>query len=177
MKKAYKVFKSYRPLIDELDSIEPESIPSLFGLVDSLEIEQLMALTASVKTDRWMDNPLVFEDLILILNGVSPNIYEFEGCSTDQLWYGLYILAKFRPDIEFGELVRGYIEFTSSNEGFYIYPKESGMKSPIKETIPEIIRKIDNDTFDESSVLDNQASKLYLIMEYIKEKIKKDELY
>jgi predicted choloylglycine hydrolase len=177
MKKAYKVFKEYRPVLDELDFIDPEIIEDMFGLSDKLEQEQLMALVAMIKNDVWMDNPLVFEDLSLIINGIAPDILEFEGSTPSQLWYSLFLMKKFRPDLSLGELVKGYVEFVHAEDGFYLYPKEAGIKTPLKEYLPQILELTNKEIFEDFNILDNQASKLVEAIAYVKSKIEEDGVY
>ena len=178
MKKAYKVFKEQREFIDDLDNLDPEIIPDLFNIYDKLEIEELMALAALVKTDSWMEDPVLFEDLVLIFNGISPSPLEFEGSSVNQIWYSLFLMRKFRPDLDLGELVKGYIDFIHSEEGFYVYPNEAQIKSKIIPILPQILEKINKPgQFDEFEFTDNQASKLTEAINYIQLKIKEDGIY
>lgn len=179
MKLAYKIFKENREFIDDLDNLDPETIPALFSLENTLEMEQLMALTAMVKNDIFMEDPVVFENLVLILNGISPSISEFETCTINHLWYALFLMKKFRPDLNFGELVKGYIDFIHTEGGFYIYPNEAQMKSPMKGPIlSQILEKYNKTgTFDEFDFTDNQASLLTEAVNYIQLKIKEDEIF
>ena len=176
MKKALKTLKTYRAIIDDLDVINPEDINPMFHTHDALETEQLMALIALIKSDEFMENPLLFENLVLILNGYSPTFLEFEGVTPSQLWYALYLMKKFRKDLELGELVKGYVTFVSGNEGFCIYPKESGVKSPIHEYLSDVLDASTKDILDEFNIIDNQASKLVEVIDYMRRKKNEDGL-
>lgn len=175
MKTAYKIFTENKKELDELTSLNPEDIDKLYGKMSKLESEQLMALVALVKSDIWMITPLVFEDEVLIINGVSPDPLVLENSNSDQIWYALFVMNKIRPDMELGPLVKGYIEFVHSNDGFFIYPKESELKSKLEKFLPEILNDMETKTsFDATNIVDNQASKLYEALEYMKLKIVED---
>lgn len=177
MKKAYKAFVKQRQIVDELDAIDPEIIERVFGVTGKLEKEQFMVLASIVKSDTWMDNPILFENMILSINGISPSVYEYEGCNVNYLWYGLFLMKKYRPDLALGELVKGYIEFIHSEDGFYIFPKEAGMSPLVTDFLTEILEKFDTvGVFNEFKFTDNQASKLTDAVNYIQIKIKEDEI-
>lgn len=176
MKKAYKIFIEERELIDSHDVIDPELVPSLFGLQDSLEQEQLMALITIVKNDNVLSDPLLFENIVLILNGVPPEMVQFDGTTPSQIWYAVFILSKLRPDFKLSEIVKAYIEFIHSENGFFVYPRETGIKTPIKENLMKILELKDNNEFSDFNFNERQASMLSEVLHYMDKKIEEDKV-
>jgi len=174
MKTAYKILKDNREFIDDLDALDPELISTLFGIHNSIEQEQLMALIAVIKNDSFEDDPLLFENLVLILNGVSPFMGEYETTQVEQIWYALFIIGGLRPTFTLNERVKGYIKFIHDDAGFYIYPKESNLKTPMQDLLPDIIKRTDKREFLTFDISDNHASKLNEIIDYIDVKAKED---
>jgi hypothetical protein len=174
MKNAFLKLKKHRDAIDDLDCLNPEDVFPMFGISSDLEREQLMALVALIKSDIWMENPLLFEDMVLILNGISPSPLSFESVTCKQIYYALYVMKHFRPDLDLSELVKAYIEFEFSEEGFLVFPKESGMETPIKEYLHTILEMTSKSSFSAENILENQASKLYESLAYTSRKREED---
>jgi len=154
---------------------EPETMRMLFPGFSDLEIEQLQVLQVlKVNLAFWQDY-FVFENIVLALNGIKPELGFLQGCAPEQMWYAIKIVNKTFPEREFDDEIKHYIRFMSNNQGVYIYPPEIFEE---KENPYFIAAKnlSDSDILTDNTVEEIQAAKYLAIQLYIKDKETEDFL-
>lgn len=65
----------------------------------------------------------VFENAVLVLNGITPNVVSMEGLLPEYIWYALSIMSKYAKDREFSHEVKMYIKYIYNDAGYWFYPE------------------------------------------------------
>ena len=153
--------------LDAKEILEPETVTHTFPSLESIERQQLYvhkALTVSRSIYEDMD---VFENAVLVLNGISPNIDSMEGASPLHIWKAILDMQKIMPDMEFSHEVLMYIKMIYSEEGYLFYPDTIGLKN---DMLPKIMKRAEKGPFPlKEDVIGIQAAKLLKIQTYIGE--------
>ena len=69
----------------------------------------------------------VFENAVLVLNGITPNVAIMEGLLPTFIWYALDIMSKYAKDREFSHEIQMYIKYIYNDAGCWFYPQYSGI--------------------------------------------------
>lgn len=150
----------------EIDDLEPETIRQLYPLMTNLDIEQIQVIKVLRDTRAAYEDMDVFENAVLVLNGVSPNIGVMEGASPAFIWRALDIIFRLHPDIELSWEVLMYIKAMCSDEGYYFYHPSLDLKNPY---FNEIKSRAEKGPFPlEEDFIGVQAVKYLKIQEYLK---------
>lgn len=116
--------------MDELDTIlEPDALRSILGM-DASPLEILTPLVHNVlkHTVAAYTDFYVFENVVLVLNGIEPDVRQVQGCSAQQIWYALEQIKQIYSNgaelehPEYAEEVIAYIRFTFLEEGIKVMP-------------------------------------------------------
>jgi len=65
----------------------------------------------------------VFENAVLVLNGITPNVTRMEGLLPSHIWYALSIMSKYTKKREFSHEVKMYIKYIYNDAGCWFYPE------------------------------------------------------
>ena len=91
---------NFTSIINSKELIEPETIRALTNLED-LEIEKAMVLWTIKNSRAVYEDMDVFENAVLVLNGITPNVAIMEGLLPTFIWYALDIMSRYAKDREF----------------------------------------------------------------------------
>lgn len=109
--------------------LEPETIRQLNPDISDEAVlvklvEHLIKNTVAPFVDFY-----VFENAVHVLNDITPNVNELQGCSPEQIWLALEKMADIysegsnvREYPELDDEIEAYIKFTFSNEGYKFLP-------------------------------------------------------
>lgn len=111
--------------------IEPETLTQLFPGMNELEKETLQVLSVLKTTRAAYEDMDVFENVCLVLNGITPDVDKTEGTLPEHIWKTIEIIKKMYPDIEFSDEVKSYIKFIFEDNGYYFYPEGIGIINPL----------------------------------------------
>ena len=118
--------------LDVLESdeiIEPETIHQVFPDLSTLDIQKLQVLWLLKHTRAAYEDMDVFEKVVLILNGIEPDVSKMEGSTPEYIWRAINIIKRIHPDVELADEVREYIRYTFDDNGFDFYPPGIGLNS------------------------------------------------
>ncbi len=108
----------------------------------------------------------IFENAILVLNNVSPNIKETEGSKPEFIWRALDIIYKIHPKIELAHEVLMYIKYIFNDNGYYFYHPMLDIENPYLEKVKALAN--DGPFPLQEDFWGIQALKYLKIMEYLK---------
>lgn len=117
------------------DYIEPETLKQLFPGMSDLEREKIMVLSILKNTRTAYEDMDVFENVCLVLNGISPDVNKMEGCLPEHIWKTIKIIKELYPDVELSDEVKAYIKYIFNDNGYYFYPENIGIDNPILSDI------------------------------------------
>jgi len=117
------------------DFIEPETLKQLFPGMSDIEIEKIQVLSVLKSTRAAYEDADVFENAVMVLNGISPDVNKTEGCLPEHIWKVIKIIKQIYPELELSDEVQAYIKFIFEDNGFYFYPEGIGIDNPILEDV------------------------------------------
>jgi len=123
------------------DHIEPETLKQLFPGMTDIEREKILVLSVLKSTRAAYEDMDVFENVCLVLNGISPDIDKTEGCIPEYIWNTIKIIKQLYPEIELSDEVKAYIKFIFNDSGYYFYPEEIGIDNPILEDVKTLAER------------------------------------
>ena len=154
-----------KELIISKEIIEPETINILFPMLSNSDIEKINAARTIIHSRFPFEDFYIFEDIVLALNGESPDFSVLQGCSPEQIFYAVEIIQKLRPLVEFSWECQFYTKMMCNEAGVYFYPLEfTDLENPLYEKVKELAEKND---FNGESIEYIQASKFKAIQMYI----------
>ena len=154
-------------LIDNLDNdiVEPSTITHLFPNLESIERQKIYVYRSLKYTRSIYEDMDVFENAVLVLNGISPNVEYMEGVLPEQIWKALLLINEVNPGIEFSHEVLMYIKMIFSNDGFVFYPPNIGLDNPY---LAKIVKKSESGPFPlEEDFFGVQAAKYLKLITYL----------
>lgn len=152
---------------------EPETIRFLFPQLTEEEQEQLQVLQALTYNLAFWQDPFVFENAVLSINGVKPEVGFMQGCTPTQIWYAAYLVNQAFPDREYEPEIKTYIRFMSNQQGVYIYPPQIFKESENPYYKKALELEAENTPLGDSSIAEIQAGHLATIQLYIR--LKQDD--
>ena len=117
------------------DFIEPETLKQLFPGMSDIEIEKIQVLSVLKSTRAAYEDADVFENAVMVLNGISPDVNKTEGCLPEHIWSTIELIKKLYPEIELSDEVKGYIKYIFNDNGYYFYPEGIDIDNPILEDV------------------------------------------
>jgi len=152
-------------LITMQEELEPETIRKFFPLMSSLEVQQIQVLKILNTTMAAYEDMDVFEDVVAVLNGVSPNIGVMEGSTPEFIWRALDIIFGLHPNLELSWDVEHYTKYIFNDNGYYFYHPKLKLEN---ELLDDVIKKATSGPFPlEETFIGIQAGKYLKILEYI----------
>ena len=149
------------------DIIEPEAVNQMFPDLGTIEKQKLYVYRVLRNTRAAYEDMDVFENVCLVLNGISPNISTMEGVSPEQIWKAMGIINELYPDIEFSHEVKMYVKMMCNEAGCYFYPENLELDN---EYMPAIKKLAANGPFPlKEDFLGIQAAKYLKIVSYLGE--------
>ena len=85
---------NFTSIVNSKELIEPETIRALTNLNDH-DIEYAMVLWTVKNTRAVYEDMDVFENAVLVLNGIVPDVTKMEGAEPKHIWYALGIMQKY----------------------------------------------------------------------------------
>lgn len=158
-------------ILKEDDIVEPETVRHMYPNETDAEINKILAFVTLSKTRHFWENFLVFEKIVLALNGIMPDFNMLQGVMPEQIWYALEIAHKLYPTREYAPEILKYIEYICNEHGVYVYPPYLEMPNPYYESAYKLAHEGPFPLGD-ASPEEIQASKLLAILAYVEEKQK-----
>jgi len=153
-------------LAESLDVVEPETIRNQFPLLSNLEVEKLQVISLLRNTRAAYEDLHVFENAVLVLNGISPDSAKVEGCEPKHIWKAIGIINTLHKDIELSHEVLMYIKYIFNDYGLWFYPLDIGLENPV---ITSVMNRATDGPFPlEEDYIGIQAFHYLAILEYMK---------
>jgi hypothetical protein len=124
--------------LNQPDPIEPETL-SMLGISDSLDRQKIMVVWLIKHDKRVFEDFMIFENCIMVLDGIEPNVEAIEAALPKTIWTGVAKMIELSPTSEFSHEVKMYIKFQFNNHGIYFYPPGSGIPDTLLPLILEYI--------------------------------------
>ena len=122
----------------KLDGLEPETINRFYPFLTDIDKEQIQVLKVLQDTRAAYEDFYVFENAVLVLNEVSPNITEMEGSTPEFIWRTLDIIFTLHPKLELSWEVLGYIKYIFNDNGYYFYHPKLQLENPHYEAVKQL---------------------------------------
>mgnify|MGYP001248161176 CR=1 FL=1 len=106
--------------------LEPGTLTHLFPEATSLERQLAYVKKVITDTRAVHEDMDVFENAVLVINGIEPDVFKMEGCETKHIWKAIEFIKTIQPEVEFSHEVLMYIKSIASNNGIYFYPPGVG---------------------------------------------------
>ncbi len=150
-------------VIKSPERIDPETIRALTNLSNA-DVEKTLVLDVIKNTNAVFEDMYVFENAVLVLNGMIPDVTKVEGSQPHLIWKAIGIIKELRPSAELTHEVLMYIKYTFNDAGMWFYPENIGLDNPILEDVKE---RATNGPFPlEEDHLGIQAYRYLTIIEY-----------
>jgi len=124
-------------LIRDVEPIEPETLDALFPSLKEIDREKIYILKLILQTRAVHEDMDVFENAVLVLNGIVPDVGKMEGANPEYIWKALNIITKLRPDIEFSHEVKMYIKSMFTTRGLRFFPTNIDIDNPMFNEVKE----------------------------------------
>jgi len=149
--------------LNELLNKEPEELRNIIKDEDVLNYAHAL-ITLKVSKAPIKDF-YIFNNVIHALNYNIPDFLNFEPCSSEELWNGLYIIHNILPDVKYDEEIMIYIKSTFGEDGIYFLPEFLDKKS--YDTVRD---RVESGPFplggDEKDLIGLQGAKLLALETY-----------
>jgi len=150
----------------KIEGLEPETINRFYPFLTDMDKEQIQVLKVLQDTRAAYEDMYVFENAVMVLNEISPNISEMEGSTPEFIWKTLDIIYRLHPKVELSWEVQMYIKYIFNDNGYYFYHPKLGIDNNYYNSVKELA---DNGPFPlKEDFFGIQASKYLKIMEYLK---------
>ena len=158
-----------RDLLKVEGVLEPETIAHFFPMLDSLERQKLYVEKVLRTTRAAYEDMDVFENVVLVLNNINPDITKMEGCKPHHIWKAIKIIKDMNAEVEFSHEVLMYIKMICKENGLEFYPEDIGLKQN-KQLYSSIITRSQEGPFPlGEDFLGIQAARLLKINTYLGE--------
>jgi len=149
--------------LNDLLDLEPEEIRNI--IKDDEILDYVHALITLKVSDRPVKDFYIFNNIIHALNFNVPDFANFEPCTSEEMWNGLYIINEILPEIKYDDEILIYIRSIFADDSIYFLPPFLDKKSYdlIKERTesgPFPLGK------DENDLIGIQAAKLLALETY-----------
>ena len=158
---------NFTSIINSKEPIEPATIRALTNLEDH-EIEKAMVLWTIKNSRAVYEDMDVFENTVLVLNGIVPDVTKMEGVTPEFIWYALGIMQKYAKERELSHEVKMYIKYIFNDTGCWFYPEYADIDHNILSNIQAVAERGPFPLKEDYTGI--QAHKLLKINHYIEEK-------
>ena len=152
-------------LLKTEEVIEPETLHMLFPDLGDMDKQKALALKVIYNNRSVFEDMDVFENAVLILNDIDPNVTRMEGSSPEFIWKAIDIIKQIHPKIDFSEEVKSYIKVIYHDNDYIFFPPKSGIDNPILEQVENRAKSSAPLKEDDIGI---QALRYLKIQEYIK---------
>ena len=114
-------------LVKDIDVIEPETLINMFPLMDSIDRQKIYVNKILKESRAAYEDLNVFENAVLVLNDISPDIGKMEGCKPIHIWKALDLIKDMHDDLELAHEVLLYIKMIHKEYGYEFYPPNIGL--------------------------------------------------
>lgn len=125
-------------ILETAEITEPETLRHVFPNFTSLDIQKIQVLWLLRNSRAAYEDMDVFENVVLILNGIEPNVSRMEGSTPEFIWKAMDIIKRINPDIEFADEIQQYIKFVFNDNGLWFYPPGSGLVTPMLNRVKRL---------------------------------------
>ena len=127
-------------LLKTEEIVEPETLHVLFPDFDSMDTQKALALKVIYNNRSTFEDMDVFENVVLVLNGIDPNVTIMEGSTPEFIWKAINIMKKIHPKVDFSEEVQEYIKVIFVDNECMFFPPKSGIENPILTQVKQRAR-------------------------------------
>ena len=125
-------------LVSSQISYEPETIKELYFGISDIEVQKIQVMWILKHTRAAYEDMYVFENVVLILNGINPDTEKLEGTTPEQIWKAINILKTIHPNLELSHEIKMYIKYIFNDYGLWFYPKNIGLINNIIDQVEEL---------------------------------------
>jgi len=157
---------NFEEIIKSQEIYEPETLEMLFPGMTSLDRQKIQVLWLLQNTRSAYEDLEVFEKVVLILNGIEPDVTKMEGSTPEFIWKALDMIAKIHKDIELADEVKQYIKYIFDDHGYSFYPPTTGLEQT--SLYDKVVRQAETGPFPlKEDALGIQVIRYMRIMKYI----------
>lgn len=127
-------------IINSKERIEPDTIRKLTNLTDH-EIEKAMVLWTVKHSRAVYEDMNVFENAVLVLNGITPDVDKIEGLTPAYIWNALDIMEKYAKDRKFSHEIKMYIKYIFNDAGCWFYPRYSDIDNNSLDAVQSLAER------------------------------------
>lgn len=146
------------------------------------DLDRMQAIQTLHTTEQFTADPLIFEKIILALNGhhIDPTLVQV--CTPGELAYGMLQAMKVKPvdKARFSDAVIAYIQACMAEAGLVVYPAAIRFAEPKYEGSLASLASAVRDSADAGNValhtdpVQVQRGKLSLVSDYVTSKLKRE---
>ncbi len=125
-------------ILENTEITEPETLKEVFPNFKSLDIQKIQVLWLLRNSRAAYEDLDVFENVVLILNGIEPDVGKTEGSTPEFIWKAVDIIRRIHPDIEFADEIQEYIKFVFNDNGLRFYPPGTGLETPMLARVKKL---------------------------------------
>tara|TARA_B100000131_G_C18107077_1_gene608280 strand:- start:1454 stop:1939 length:486 start_codon:yes stop_codon:yes gene_type:complete len=158
-----------KELLDIEGVLEPETVAQFFPMLDSLQRQKLYVMKVLKESRAAYEDMDVFENVVLVLNDISPDVTKMEGCKPHHIWKAVEMIKEINSDIELSHEILMYIKMICKENGLEFYPENIGLKQN-KQLYKSIVTRSKEGPFPlGEDFLGIQAARLLKIQNYLGE--------
>ena len=162
-------------IINDPEPTAPEVIQTLLPLLDEIDIEKAQVMHVLKNTRAAYEDMNVFENAVLVINGISPDVEKVEGCEPKYIWKAISVIRSLHPKLEFAHEVLMYIRFIFQEHGYSFFPPKTGLDEYQHNMFEEIQDRAASYASEEKGLpelednneFDIQVTKYLIIKEYM----------
>tara|TARA_Y100000592_G_scaffold27891_1_gene44385 strand:+ start:4847 stop:5323 length:477 start_codon:yes stop_codon:yes gene_type:complete len=124
-------------LLRKEEVVEPETLDMLYPDLSDMDKQTALALKVIYNNRSAFEDMDVFENIVLVLNGIDPNVYVMEGSTPEFIWKAVTIMKKIHPKVEFSNEIQEYIKAIFVDDGCRFFPPKSGIENPLIGQVKE----------------------------------------
>ena len=127
-------------LLKTEEIVEPETLHMLFPELDDMDKQKALALKVVYNNRSTFEDMDVFENTVLVLNGIDPNVTIMEGSTPEFIWKAINLMKQIHPKVSFSDEVKEYIKAIFVDNGCMFFPPKSELENPIIEQVKQRAR-------------------------------------
>jgi|APSaa5957512576_1039674.scaffolds.fasta_scaffold00446_15 hypothetical protein len=152
-----------------LETYDNDSITRLYPMLSDNEVKKIQVLNVLQTSRAAYEDMHVFENAVLVLNGIDADVTKIEGCEPKHIWKALIIIKNMHPDVELSHEIKMYIKYIFSDYGYNFYPPNFslGKEDMLKDLESAALGAQTGPELDDNSAFDIQLTRYLLIKEYL----------
>ena len=156
--------------LNSIDGVlEPGTLTHFFPNADTLDRQLAYVQKVLMDTRAIQEDMDVFENAVLVINGINPDVTKMEGCKPEHIWKAVGFIKDTKEEVEFSHEGLMYIKAICTSYGYYFYPPGIGLDEE-NELLPSILKLAESGPFPlEENYVGIQTAKYLKITQYLGE--------